>query len=185
MKSEFHAYEKEDPGLEAVMRFHAVKRWHMIDTTRAQTLAEHSANVALLAYYIAMRAPGMYFGPAANIAIIGLLHDLPEVFMGDIPTMTKPYLGKDRIHTLEHDLTPAAFRTELESPEVSHMIKLCDLADGIRFIRTHGIDVTARHAEEGLSIQFIDKLRAAKALWPVEVYEFVKHAVNFYAYEYR
>jgi hypothetical protein len=61
--STFNAYPVDKAGIETVMRLHSVKRWHMIDTTRIQTLAEHSANVALLAFYIARTAPRMFFGP--------------------------------------------------------------------------------------------------------------------------
>lgn len=184
MAPEFQAYQKEDPALEAVMRFHAVKRWHMIDTTRTQTLAEHSANVALLAFYIAKEAPGMFFGPSEAVAVAGLIHDVPEVFMGDIPTVTKPHLNSIAVKNLEFMLTPPPF-VERADDNTKLLVKLCDLADGIRFIRNHGVDVTARHAEAGLSQQFIAKLAHMRTIWPEEVAAFVTHAVNFYAYEYR
>jgi len=89
MSNPFYAYGDDRSELESVMRFHAVKRWHMIDTTRQQTLAEHSANVALLAYVIANGAPQMFFGPAEGVTTAALVHDLGEVFTGDIPSHTK------------------------------------------------------------------------------------------------
>lgn len=61
MLSKFQAYGRERHALESIMRIQAVKRWHMIDTTRTQNLAEHSANVAMLAMLIALSAPIEFF----------------------------------------------------------------------------------------------------------------------------
>lgn len=179
----FYAYGKERAGIEAVMRLHAVKRWHMIDTTRQQTLAEHSANVAVLAFYIAKSAPGMFFGPSADVATYALLHDMAEVFTGDIPSHTKTEL--QGIQELEDDTLPVLFRIE-HSPNTRILVKMCDLADGIRFIRLHGVDVTATHAKLGLERQLRIWEQKAQIVvcWPLEVYRHVFNATWFYAYEY-
>lgn len=178
---EFYAYGKDHVGLEAVMRLHAVKRWHMIDTTRQQTLAEHSANVATLAYYIAVTAPGMFFGPAQNAAAYALMHDLAEVFTGDIPSHSKRHFSG--VDDLEDRVLPRMFRIE-HNRNTRLMIKLCDLADGIRFVRLHGVDITARHAREGLEKQLAERKQDAIDMeWPPEVLEKVFHDVHFYAYE--
>lgn len=182
--NEFYAFQNEDRGLEAVVRFHSVKRWHMIDTTRNQTLAEHSANVTLLAFYIAKKCPEMFFGPADSVVAAALVHDIAEVFMGDIPTITKPYLDRNALNELENTVMPKVFEVECDE-KVKLLVKLCDLADGIRFIRVHGVDTTAQHAQAGLSRQFIDKLADSRRIWPEKVADFVGHSVNFYAYEYR
>jgi 5'-deoxynucleotidase YfbR-like HD superfamily hydrolase len=176
---EFYAYGKDRAGLEAVMRFHAVKRWHMIDTTRTQTLAEHSANVALLAYYLAATSPQMYFGPSQNVAALALIHDIPEVFTGDIPSHTKRHLAG--LHALEKAVAPRLFTLQAPEP-IELLIKLCDLADGIRFIRLHGVDVTAKHAREGLEAQLEVKKEQAKS-WTANVYKYVVPQIMFYAYE--
>ena len=182
MSSEHYAYGEEWAHVEAVMRLHAVKRWHMIDTTRTQTLAEHTANVALLTYVVALKAPGMFFGPAYTAAAIALLHDLGEVFVGDIPTHTKRHLsGVDELEraTLPRDLRPAA----QIAPEIKNLIKFCDLADGIRFIRLHGVDVTSDHAKDGLENQYDLLRQRAFEDWPEEVAKHVITTTTFYAYE--
>lgn len=179
-KNEFYAYGQDRAGLEAVMRFHAVKRWHMIDTTRIQTLAEHSANVALLAYYIAKTAPGMAFGPANHVATYALMHDLPEVFTGDIPSITKPHLAG--VASLEKALLPKLFNIEENDAGIRLLVKICDLADGIRFIRLHGVDSTARLAREGVEAQLEIKKEEAKC-WPKILRDKVWSDVIFYAYE--
>lgn len=187
MSNKHLAYGPDRHAVETVMRLHSVKRWHMIDTTRQQTLAEHSANVALLASTIAATCPNPHFDKPAIVAAYGLTHDLPEAFTGDIPTHTKGYLtGLDE---LEQKLTHPAFGKitgrggVLRDTQV--LVKLCDLADGIRFIRLHGVDATARHAREGIEAQLSQKLNEAadELQWPEGVLKHVRSNIMFYAYE--
>jgi len=169
-----------DAGIEAVMRFQSIRRWHMIDTTRQQSIGEHSANVALLAFYIASTVPDGYFGPPTSILAPALLHDLPEVFIGDIPTHTKKYLmGVDE---LEERLTPSVFNV-VATDDKALLIKLCDLADGIRFIEKFGVDRVAIFAMKGLEAQLQAKFIQARAKWPSEVYEVMQAAISTYIYQ--
>lgn len=176
------AYGSERHAIETVMRMHSVKRWHMIDTTRQQTLAEHSANVALLAMLIVVNCPIFSFDHPSQIAAAALVHDIPEAFTGDIPTHTKKHLfGLDE---LEDSVTHINFRVPVNDDSKA-LIKICDLADGIRFIRLHGVDMTARHAREGLEAQFKQKFLDARGLlhWPDNVLSVVRNIATFYAYE--
>lgn len=169
-----------ESGLEAVTRFQSIRRWHMIDTTRSQSIGEHSANVALLAYHIAIYAPGGYFGSASSVLAPALFHDLPEVFMGDIPTHTKKYLTG--VKELEERLTPVEFKYEANE-NVNLLIKLCDLADGIRFIEKYGVDRVAIFAMDGLRAQLGNKLLHARAIWPEHVYELVNNKLQTYLFQ--
>lgn len=180
MSNDHYTYGKDRAELETVMRLSAVKRWHMIDTTRTQNLAEHSANVALLAYTVAMRAPRGFFGPAVFMMTAGMLHDLAEVFTGDIPSHTKRHLTG--VEQLEKSTLPFMFGTDYGANE-KILIKLCDLADGVRFIRLHGVDITAKHAMIGLEEQMYRWFSEAEKLWPEEVFDIAKDMIIFYAYE--
>lgn len=174
-----YAYGEQKAEIETVMRFGAVKRWHMIDTTRQQTLAEHSACVAAMAYGIACKTP--FFGPPEVVAARALFHDMAEVFTGDIPSHTKRHING--INTLEDMLLPPVWGTR-GSPEIDLLIKLCDISDGIRFIRLHGVDITAVHARDGLEAQF--KTRKHEALiaeWPEDARKIAFSWTHFYAYE--
>lgn len=169
-----------ESGIEAVTRFQSIRRWHMVDTSRAQSIAEHSANVALLAYYISRTCPDKYFGPCVDVLSPALFHDLPEVFMGDIPTHTKKHLKG--IDELEEMLTPPEFR--YEAPDHIHLlIKLCDLADGIRFIERFGVDRVAVFAMQGLHAQLEKRFVTARAEWTEVAYDHVYNVITTYIHQ--
>ncbi len=178
----FLAYGEDKRALETVMRLHSVKRWHMIDTTRQQTLAEHSANVALLAFLIAKTAPIEFFDTYAAVTAAALIHDVPEAFTGDIPSHTKRELSG--IEELEQRVGATEFQVEVNE-NTRMLIKLCDLADGIRFIRLHGVDMTAQHARGGLEAQMVKRLQVASEdlNWPQHLLEHVTDNLSFYIYE--
>lgn len=182
MLDKFLAYGPERHALESVMRIQAVKRWHMIDTTRTQNLAEHSANVAMLAMLIASTAPIESFDTYSYVGAVALVHDLPEAFTGDIPSHTKKLLGG--VDELEKIVTPRNFILEARTSTMM-LIKMCDIADGIRFIRLHGVDMTAVHAQKGLEEQMAKIYHAAEFdyEWPKHVITHVKDYLMFYAYE--
>lgn len=181
----FLAYDPKYHALESVMRLQAVKRWHMIETTRIQTLAEHSANVALLASYVAFTAPLNSFSNPYEIGMMALLHDMPEAFTGDIPSHSKRYLAG--INDLEAKVMPSDFKLLIPdaTPNDSMLLKMCDLADGIRFIRAHGVDATAVHAQEGLEDQFRERHHQAEVDlgWSDTLRAHVMKKLMFYAYE--
>lgn len=174
---DFYVDTDVDPALEAATRFQSIKRWHMVDTCRNQSIAEHSANVALLAYYISMTSPINYFDGPATCALAALFHDLPEVFMGDIPTHTKKHLKG--IKELEANLTPRMYEVEV-SDNTNLLLKMCDLADGIRFIEKFGVDRVSIFAMNGLREQLQNKYAEAKSMWPEHVFNGVWDKIETY-----
>lgn len=173
----------DDIGIEAAMRFASIRRWHMLDLTRVQTLAEHSANVALLAYVITITGPDMFFGPAAVVATHALLHDVGEVFTGDMPTPTKKNF-RQSMDELERSVTPKFLIRNTEQ-HVRLLIKVCDIADGIRFLLQHGGGAIHNHAISGLRSQLHQKFSQMAQEWPGHVYSHVIDKVCLYAFETR
>jgi hypothetical protein len=154
----FATTNPREQAVEVIKRFQSTKRWHLVDTYRQQTLAEHSANVAMLAGYISVTCPQMYFGNYSIAVATALVHDIGEVLLGDLPTPTKQFVkGMD---DLETNATPTVFRRFVtNTPDIKMLVKLCDLADGIRFIALYGIGTTAKHAEKGLRAQLNLKIQ--------------------------
>lgn len=167
-------------GIEAITRFQSIRRWHMIDTTRSQSVGEHSANVGLLAYFISKTVPLSYFGRPEDVLAGAIMHDIAETFMGDIPTHTKKCL--ESVDTLEKSLIPAVFeRCVLKDVEL--LIKLCDLADGIRFIEHFGVGQPAIRAMDGLRDLLNIKFEDARARWPRDVFDLTCEIVHIYLSE--
>lgn len=178
----FAAPVSGDRAMEMIVRMASIKRWHMIDTTRMQTLAEHSMNVALLAWYIAHTCPDGYFMSPARAAVAGMLHDIEESVTGDIQSITKQFLGP-MIRDIESDLIPGSLQTECDGDTAS-LVKICDLADGIRFIRVYGNNVaTKEFAKNGLELKLRDRYRLAENNWPTSVAKHVRQKIDLYIYE--
>ena len=74
------------------LRLSSIKRWHMVDTTRVQTVADHSYGVAVIAREI-WRTIGAATGndvcSQLSVLVAALDHDADEVFTGDCHNPSK------------------------------------------------------------------------------------------------
>ena len=81
----------------------AVKRYHVMDTLRQQTNAEHSFGVAWLVYLLTDRRPSI------GLLMAALSHDLPEQVTGDLPAPAKRALGiSEQFAAYEEQILDAA-----------------------------------------------------------------------------
>jgi len=72
-----------------------VRRWHMVRPLHEQTVADHSARVALLARHL---APGdLHVIERAQLLELALVHDAHETRFGDIPGPAKDEMMKHEI----------------------------------------------------------------------------------------
>lgn len=111
-------------NVDMIFRVQDVSRWHTINMSRRQSVAEHSFNVAVLVLKI---CNDLQFPERDKIRLVGLalLHDIDEVYTGDAPSTSKDYSG------LDGD---------------SLIIKVCDLIDALHFssefaVGSHSISV--------------------------------------------
>ena len=74
-----------------VSRMKFINRWALMRNTSADTLSQHSHEVAAIAYVLCVignrRYGRNYNGERA--ALLGLFHDMPEIITGDLPTPVK------------------------------------------------------------------------------------------------
>lgn len=101
-----------------LLRIGHIKRWHNVNTSRDQTVAEHSYVVAIIALDLFQSVVGIdpdngdgSMNTASDIMLAAIFHDSTEVIIGDIPTPAKKLiLGKvgdpDFFDQIEKSLMP-------------------------------------------------------------------------------
>lgn len=124
------------------LRASHVKRWHIVECTKVQTVAEHSFNVALLVEEICkiLQADDEFKSRAMRYAIH---HDVPEVVLGDLPTSVKSVFGDDAIDEVDkvsRELDPFAHEDDLA---IERIVKLADLLDSVIFLAQYGVGTHA------------------------------------------
>ena len=82
---------------------------------RQESVAEHSWRMALMAYFLRDQFPN---ADLTRVLLMALLHDMGEVFTGDIPTFEKTDADRAREHELRDkwiDALPAPYAAEVRS----------------------------------------------------------------------
>ena len=126
--------------IDAILGMSAVKRYHGRNTIKVQTLADHSARVAQLAFFLALEFYEGDYVKANYVATLGLFHDLPESLLEcDVPTPVKLQSGiGTKIKAIElsavKDLFPndtylQNLMMEVASEDDFNLMKLADLLD--------------------------------------------------------
>lgn len=126
-----------------------INRWALMRNTRYETLSEHSAEVAQLAYALATignQRLGKNFN-CERASLLGLYHDTPEIITGDLPTPVKYYsketkeaykaveknATKQLLSMLPEDLLPSyepLFKKKNEDKELWKLVKAADKISG-------------------------------------------------------
>ena len=96
---------------------------------RQESVAEHSWRTALMAYFLRDEFPS---ADLTRVLLMALLHDMGEVFTGDIPTFQKT--DADRAH--EHALRDA-WIASLPPPYAAEMRALFDEMDAMETEEAH------------------------------------------------
>lgn len=131
-------------ALHDILRAGSVKRFHIVNTTRVQTLAEHQYGVAVIASEIAHRM-GFDASIAATVMSVAILHDAGEARTGDLPTPTKKRLrsmfGGDFDAALAEFDHPSAV---VLPAQVKSILKCADYLESMVFLMEHKV---GRHAD--------------------------------------
>jgi hypothetical protein len=104
------------------LRLSFVPRWCIVKTTKTQSVAEHSYNVAVIAEKLC-RVIGLGDAETGMAVREALFHDKYEVYTGDIPSPAKHREEKDAI-----------------CPLLSLIVKLADLIEAYIFISNNSAD---------------------------------------------
>lgn len=152
-----------------------VRRWHIVQTSREQTLAEHSFAVAVIAGSLAaaMRWNGL-LQESGKLKLLqwALAHDIIEVRTGDMPTPFKRDLeaigGKGIVEKAEDRVdadTMAAYR-QVRGTEVETIVKLADQIEAIFFLQDNGVGAHAKQVLDGLRAILSDMVNEAERQFP-------------------
>ena len=134
------------------LRASHVKRWHIVNTSRVQTLAEHSFNVSVIAGSLAarLRWPGLLvYESKLNLLNWALTHDLIEVKTGDIPTPTKKVLsevsGTNILEQMESkvDYEAMMLYRQIRNTDIEYIVKVADLLEALNFLADHAVGAHA------------------------------------------
>ncbi|MBS5887182.1 MAG: 5'-deoxynucleotidase [Negativicoccus succinicivorans] len=135
MHSHFFAY---------LARMKFIKRWGLMKNTMLENIQEHSLQTAMIAHMLAVLRNVRYGGHVdpERAAVLGMYHDVSEVFTGDMPTPVK-YFNEDiramygtieqaavekLFATLPADLRDA-YRAYILTPEEDPLWELAKAAD--------------------------------------------------------
>ncbi len=135
-------------GFYELARASHVKRWHIINTTREQNLAEHQYNVTVIGLELYKQITGEPARAAFMSAL--LFHDSAEIRYGDIPTPGKAfiqsYVENDRLFSvMDSKIMPKlpyvddhGIVQDNYGANEWHIIKLADLIEAAWWIRENG-----------------------------------------------
>ena len=96
-------------------RMRYIERWSLMRSSRPDTLAEHSLEVAMIAHALAVIG-NVRHGKALDAnraALLGIYHDAPEIITGDMPTPVKYH--DEQIRRAYKDVEAAATERLLDA----------------------------------------------------------------------
>jgi 5'-deoxynucleotidase YfbR-like HD superfamily hydrolase len=133
-----------------LMRTSNVKRWHIVDVSREQSVAEHSALVAYIAIDLIRNTPAVDDSVSLEAMWWALYHDAGEVILGDPPGNLKLTPGfADVYKKMAEHYTPSMCNMDVSEVAVQ-AVKIADLVESIRYMRRYGVGSEAAIIESNL-----------------------------------
>ena len=171
-------------------RAHHLQRWSLMRGARAESVAAHTYDVAVLAHALA-ELTNTRFGGVEGVPVnvertllMALYHDAPEIFTGDLPTPVKYYSAALReayrqmeyaaaerlLETLPADLRPAYTPLLMEAEADSIEATLVKAADKLAALVKCAEELAAGNREFARAYDTALAALAAFALPAVEVF---------------
>ena len=155
--------------LNDLLKLATVRRWHIVDVLKEQSVAEHSASVAYIALEVIRRTESVDDIHMMSAMWWALFHDAHEALLGDPPGNLKACPGISEIYNaMAGYYTPTIKNIEV-SDEARIAVKIADLIESIRFIGKYGVATEGHLIEADLR----DRLKeyAEKTVIYKETYE--------------
>lgn len=83
----------ENYSIKDLLKASNVKRWHTVPTVWTQSVAEHQWNVSMISECLALKM-GLNDEHLFSLIRIALLHDIEEIWTGDMPSPHKELMAK-------------------------------------------------------------------------------------------
>lgn len=161
-----------DFSFQDIMNLSNIKRWGIIDMSREQSVAEHSYNVTMISLHIVKE---MDFNDEGGILEYmtmnwALVHDLPEISSGDIPTPMKSYL-KDSIAEMEKEKFPNwhSFKETVGDSLSKKIVKIADYIDAIQFAESYCVDKRKEQIIGEMIIKMATVVEEVKSTYEIDI----------------
>lgn len=163
------------------LRLSHVSRWHIVRVTHQQSVAEHTYRVWVIADHICKELELL---PSIReyICHAALLHDLPEVILGDLPTPTKKLFNNSVVESIEnsvdYEVAEAIASLKTTFPMGLKILKIADLAESVNYLDVEGM---GNHAHEVCFLirrQLTDTFEEARREFPDYRWERVSNVLS-------
>lgn len=120
------------------LRLSDVDRWHMVATSRRQSVAEHTYNVVMIATRMAALC-GLGQSGVVKMTEYALMHDVDETITGDISPPAKHFMRHQGIDP--NDLVKSNIGTHMATIrwDLKLMLKAADLVESVVWLRQWGV----------------------------------------------
>ena len=127
-------------------RMKFINRWGLMRNTRVENVAEHSHQVAVIAYTLAVIDREIFGGVVSpdRVAVIAMFHEAGEVVTGDLPTPVKYFnseinsaykdiekIAEDKLISMLPDELNEVFKKDIQPDKTSYESRLVKAADKI------------------------------------------------------
>lgn len=152
-----------------------VKRWQIVQTSREQTLAEHTFHVCVLAGELALHAkwPGLNDArEQLRLLRWAMCHDLIEVKTGDLASPFKECLRQAGGEKIVEDAERIAdqqyyeHHVSVRGTPIETIVKIADLIEAAYFLQDNGVGTHAQQVLRGIEKSIRELANASVEQFP-------------------